>query len=137
MFTADELFIGLNPKLLKRAVRKSYYSTSKYLAGRLFRDCFYEILLDIIENNVTFVLPLKFGDYGELSIEHVSDGEFIQAYKKGAFRGVDFIKSQFTGNTIMYRYSTKRMKNRRKPVYVGGELGEKLLKYTNEGRQYY
>jgi hypothetical protein len=68
-FNSRELYNGLNPKLLKGRWVKNRYKDRKNLAAKIFDDCFYEILLDIINNNVTFVLPLRFGNYGEISMK--------------------------------------------------------------------
>lgn len=97
-FNSRELYNGLNPKLLKGRWVKNRYKDRKNLAAKIFDDCFYEILLDIINNNVTFVLPLRFGNYGEISMKQIADEDFKQAYRRGKFNNIDFVLSQFTGN---------------------------------------
>ena len=58
-FSTEELFINLSPKLLSNTAVKNRNLDRKVLAKEIFNRCFYKILLDIIDNNVTFVLPLN------------------------------------------------------------------------------
>lgn len=136
-FSADELFMGLDNKLLTGQWVKNRYKDPKVLAAKIFKDCFYEILLDIIENNVTFVLPLKFGNYAEICMQQFADEDFKKLYKRGKFRKIDFVLSQFTGNQLFYKYKTKKVGVKSKPIYVNKDLKERIEKYTNEARQYY
>lgn len=93
--------------------------------------------MDIINNNVTFVLPLRFGKFGEFSMKKISGEEFKKAYEKGAFNKIDFVKSQFSANRVYYRYKTKGGRLREKAIYVDKELDDLITKYTYEGKEYY
>jgi hypothetical protein len=93
--------------------------------------------LDIIENNVTFVLPLKYGNYAEIYMKQFSDEEFKKLYKYGKFKNIDYVLSQFTGNELVYKYSTRTVDNKEKPIYVNKELKKLIEKHTNEAKQYY
>ena len=101
-FSVEEIYTGLNKKLLKGRWVKNRYKNPKQLASKIFKDCLYEILLDIIENNVTFVLPLKYGHYAEIYMKQFSDEisgidgeavsndeEFKKLYKYGKFKNID------------------------------------------------
>lgn len=81
-FTAKDLFAALPQKLLRGIWVKKRFKDRKVLAAKIFEDCFHMILLDIINNNVTFVLPLKFGNYGEISMKSFSEEKFKEVYKK-------------------------------------------------------
>lgn len=131
------MYAGLHDKLLKGRWVKNRYKDRKVLASKIFTDCFYEILLDIIENNVTFVLPLKFGNYAEMFMKQYADDEFKNVYKRGKFRRIDYILSQFMGNQITYRYNTHNNGPKYKPIYVNGLLKEKIEQYTHEAKSYY
>lgn len=74
--STKEMFSHLPEKLLQTPAVKNRGKDRIALAAELFDFCFYRILLDIVENNVTFVLPLKFGDYGELHIHSVTGEAF-------------------------------------------------------------
>jgi hypothetical protein len=93
--------------------------------------------LDIIENNVTFVLPLKYGNYAEIYMKQFSDEEFKKLYKYGKFKNIDYVLSQFTGNELVYKYSTRTVDTKEKPIYVNKELKKLIEKHTNEAKQYY
>jgi hypothetical protein len=93
--------------------------------------------LDIIENNVTFVLPLKYGNYAEIYMKQFSDEEFKKLYKYGKFKNIDYVLSQFTGNELVYKYSTRTVDTKEKPIYVNKELKKLIDKHTNEAKQYY
>lgn len=136
-FSTEDLYAGLNNKLLKNKWVKNRYKDKKQLAARIFKDCFYEILLDIIDNNVTFVLPLKYGNYAEIYMKQFADDAFKRLYKYGKFKNIDFVLSQFTGNELVYKYNTQSIGMKEKPIYVSKDLKEKIEKYTNEAKQYY
>lgn len=134
---SDDLFEGLNTRLLRNRWVKSKYKNRKALAAKIFEDCFYEILLDIINNNVTFVLPLRFGNYAEISMKQYSDINFKKLYNKGKFNDIDFVLSQFTGNQLVFKYIKYNKELKEKSIYVNKELKKLIQKFTNEGKQYY
>lgn len=134
-FSVDELYIGLNKKLLRG--RKLTDLKRKKLASNIFHDCFYEILLDIIENNSTFVLPLRYGNYAEICMKQYSQDEFKDLYTKGKFNDIDFVLSQFTGNQLVFNYKTRLSSLKEKPIYVNKYLKKRILENTNSAKQYY
>ena len=136
-FSTEELYVGLNNKLLKGRWVKNRYKNQKQFASNIFKDCFYDILLDIINNNVTFVLPLRYGNYAEIYMKQFSEDEFKKLYKWGKFKNIDFVLSQFTGNELVYKYDTQTVGVKEKPIYVNKELKKLIEKYTNEAKQYY
>jgi hypothetical protein len=93
--------------------------------------------LDIINNNVTFVLPLRFGNYGEISMKQIADEDFKQAYRRGKFNNIDFVLSQFTGNQLVYRYMKHNKETMEKPIYVDKYLKKLIDQYTEEAKVYY
>lgn len=134
-FKSDEIFRNFNEKLRCEHVFHKWYST-KELAAKIFDHCIHDILLDVIENNVTFVLPLSFGKYAEIYMQTYSDEDFKKVYRSGAFRSIDFLKSNFTGNRLMYLWKNKKGNVRKKPIHVFSLLNQKLKDYTEQGRQY-
>lgn len=135
-FSAEELYVGLSKKWLKGLWVKNRYKDRRKLAAKIFIDCFFEILLDIIDNNVTFVLPLKYGKVSEICMRQYAGEEFKDMYKKGCFNKIDFVSSQFTANRLLYTCRT-RSGLKHKPIYVNKELNNKIIKYTYEAKQYY
>lgn len=132
-FSAHELFEGLNKKILKN----KHIKNKKLLAAKIFTECFYEILLDIINNNITFVMPLRFGNYGEICMKQISGDKFKEVYKAGKFRNLDYVLSQFTGNQLVYKCTKRTGTITEKPIYVNQTLNKLITKYTYEGKQYY
>lgn len=136
-FSVKELFRDLDQGILNNLWVRNRYKDKKILAEKIFCDCFFDILLDIINNNTTFVLPLRFGAIGELFMKQYADEEFKKLYKIGKFKNIDFVLSQFTGNTLAFRYGDRTHPIKQKPIYVNRELKTLIEKYTNEGKQYY
>ena len=61
----QDLFVNLPDTLLNSRAVLTRGKDRKKLAAEIFNLFFAKILLDIIENNITFVLPLRLGRYGE------------------------------------------------------------------------
>jgi hypothetical protein len=93
--------------------------------------------LDIIKNNSTFVVPLRYGEYAEICIEAIEGENFKEMYRKGSFKDVDYVMSQFTGYRMKYKYRLKDGTMKTKDIHLSKELNELLTKYTNEGKEYY
>jgi hypothetical protein len=106
-FTSRELFDTLNLKLLNistKVVRQYKMDCLQDLCGAVLTYCLYLIILDIIENNVTFVLPL-FGNREACFYVKMFDGDqFKKAYQSGKFMGIDFLNSNFKGYQIYFQY---------------------------------
>jgi hypothetical protein len=71
-------------------------------------------------------------------MKRVSGDDFVKARKNGAFKGVDFLESDFTGNNIILQLRGNSVEGRWKEtkVYVSGELKNKIIENTNKGKQY-
>lgn len=137
VFSEIDLFLRFKMPPVKNKWVLDHTPDMREFASKIFAECFYEILLDIIENNVTFVLPLGFGEYAEISVTQITDEDFIKSYKIGTFKDVDFVKSQFTGNRLVFTYRAKNGNAKRRFLSITGELKKLLVKYTNEGKIYF
>jgi hypothetical protein len=93
--------------------------------------------LDIIKNNTTFVVPLRYGEYAEICIERIDGDEFKDMYRKGSFRNIDYITTNMGAYRMRYKYRLKNGTMVSKPIYLSKELNELLIKYINEGKEYY
>ena len=136
-FTEKDLFRGYNVEVIRDRVVQRKKKSRKELCSKIFADTFFEILLDIIKNNTTFVVPLRYGEYAEICIEPIEGDEFKEMYKKGSFKNVDYVASQFTAYMVKYKYRLRDGRMKTKPIYLSKELNELLTKYTNEGKEYY
>lgn len=132
----SDLFLGFRYGEVKDQELKKQYKLYEHLAGSIFADCCYEIVLDVIENNVTFVLPLMGGSYGEICGVTSTEEEFIERYKTGNLPDIDYIKSGFTYNRIVFNYRTPKGKNRRSTICLYGDLKKRLLRKTNNGEKF-
>lgn len=125
------MFIGFPSKYITKywkGVNKDRYAAS------VWAYCFKLILEDIIENSITFMLPVK--QEAVLEMKRFADEEFVNARKNGAFKEVNFLKSNFTAHRLQYRYRTKH-NTHYKPIHVSAKLRDKIIEYTNNGKQYY
>lgn len=98
----------------------------------------YLVILDIIENNVTFELPLKGAAQGEFYVKAFTDEAFKNLYRAGKWEGIDFLNCEFTGYQIFFRYKTKRSNWKEKPVYISHKgVRDLFYQKINEGKKYY
>lgn len=98
-FTTGHLFNSFNIKHITthHSILKKHYKTreKKEMAVKVFLYAIYLVLLDIIENNVTFVLPTS--KRAQIQMQAVTGDAFVKARKNGKFKEIDFIKSNYTG----------------------------------------
>ena len=139
-FTAYDLFETFNKKQLKirRDVVQNKYGVNRkqLFCASVLIYCFYLILLDIIENNVTFVLPLLNNKTATIYAKPVTGDEFKIARQRGAFTDIDFLKTNFTGYQLTYSWLTDSGYSY-KPIYINKRFKDVFTQYINEGKQYY
>lgn len=138
-FTAIELFENFNLSKIKTKRKfwegECHSNTKSELAGKILVYCFYLIVLDIIENNITFVLP-TFNKDCFIYVKQFSDVHFRRMYNAGKFKEIDYVLSNFKGYQLYYRYETTNG-FREKPIYINSKLKNKLTEHVNNGKQYY
>lgn len=123
-------------KLPKYTHNKKHKDTRTEYVTDIFMYAFNLILLDIIENNATFVLPL-FGNKEACFYVKKIDGEaFKTARQNGAFKDIDFLKTNFCGYNIYFQYTTSRGVSE-KPVFISKHLKKIFYDNINNGKQYY
>ena len=139
-FTSRDLFDGWD--YLKLGIKKKVYynkyhfKSLDYFLGAIFLYFMYLVLLDIIENNVTFVLPLKGNRHAMIHVKVFDGDEFQRMYAGGKFMGIDFLSSLFKGYQLYFRYNY-RYGEREKPIYINNKMKELFYGYINSGREYY
>lgn len=104
------------------------------LVKKIFRECVKEVLNDIVDNNVTFVLPTQ-GRFAEMHVKRTYGEDFKKARRHGKWRDVDFLKSGFSGNEIVLNIKSGNLV-KSKTVYVDKNIKNKIIENTNEGKQY-
>lgn len=136
-FNANELFANFNIKNIQTShhVLKEHYKTKekKEMAVKVFLYAIYLILLDIIKNNVTFVLPTS--RRSQIQMAPVFGEKFEIARKNGKFKDIDLFESNFTGYQLEFRY-TKRTYVKKKPIYVNSKMKKMITDNTNKGMRY-
>ena len=139
-FTAYDLFETFNKKQLKirrDTVQNKYGVNKKQLfCASVLIYCFYLILLEIIENNVIFVLPLLNNKTATIYVRPITGDEFKIARQRGAFADIDILGSNFTGYQLTYSWLTDSG-YRYKPIYINKRFKDIFIQYINEGKQYY
>lgn len=105
------------------------------LAAKIFSDCIFLVIDDIIERNVTFWFPLVGNKKCNMHMKRSQGKEFQQLRRGGKWQDVDFLKSNFSGYEIGFYMFGKRTP-RVKTVYVNNKIKDRITKYTNEGKTY-
>lgn len=138
-FNLSEIFENFKIKKLKMKCKDSQRICGdlhrEHLAQQIFADSLRLVLEDIIENNVTFILPTG-RKKSSLHAEKVSGEDFKRARRFGKFKEIDFLKTFFSGFRIVFEMNSGN-RNRKKEVYVEKELKQKFIDNINAGKQYY
>lgn len=95
------------------------------------------VLEDIIENNITFEIPCVGKKEARIYVKCYSDEEFAEMYKRGLFRGIDYIKSGFKGYQIIFQWKYNNRKMREKPIHIDRTNKARFYELINNGKQYY
>lgn len=139
-FSARDLFdnisfdsVGLSSKVYKG---KYYEDSIRNFSASVFLYFMLLVIMDIIENNVTFVLPLKGNRRAMIHVKTFSGDDFVRLYQQGKFDGIDFLNSMFKGYQLCFRYNY-REGEREKPIYINQKLKDIFYQHINEGKQYY
>ena len=139
-FTSKDLFENWDYDILGLSKKVTYYKYKvkcrQDFIAQVFLYFMHLVLLDIIHNNVTFVLPLK-GDRHAMIHVKVFDGDtFQRMYAGGKFIGIDFLSSLFRGYQLYFSYNYKGGE-REKPIYINKKMKELFYSYINSGKEYY
>ena len=116
--------------------KKYQHKSLDYFLAQIFLYFMFLVLLDIIENNVTFVLPLKGNRHAMIHVKVFGGDEFQRMYAGGKFMGIDFLSSLFKGYQLFFSYNY-RHGEREKPIYINQKMKELFYGYINNGKEYY
>ena len=139
-FSAQEIFHNFPIKKLKMdydTVRKMYSDGDKRsLSASIFMKGLQMIVEDIIENNVHFLLPTLGANEAYLYMKKTSGTDFKNAFKRGKWRDVDFLTSNFTGYQLALSVKSNKRPEKEKPIYLGYKHKDRITELTNEGKRY-
>ena len=105
------------------------------LVKKVFRENIKLIINDIINNNVTFWLPLTGNKRCNIHLRRVQGNEFRNMRKAGKWKDLDFLKSNFSGYQLSLFMLGKRTP-RIKSVYINKRYTNIIAENTNNGMQY-
>lgn len=139
-FSANDLFHNFPIKKLKMTyddVKEIYSDGDKRsLSASIFMKGMQLIINDIIENNVYFLLPNVVSNEAYLYMKKTSGEQFKRAFKRGKWKDVDFLTSNFTGYQLALRITSKKRADKEKPIYLGYKYKDRITELTNEGKKY-
>lgn len=137
-FSCRELFMTMPKKFFKLSTKdklESFKTTKNtMIMCKVFFYTVWVILWDIINNKVTFKLPVNCDCYIHMRRSH--GDEFKKDYRNGAFQNVDYIASNFSGFMLEF---VRNRKDRiwRIPIYVAKDMKDIITENTNKGEQYW
>lgn len=135
----DELFLSFPTSkmtLTAKACEELIGNRHKeVIAKKIFKSAIDMVLEDIIENNVTFILPTK-SKRAELYMRRFNREEFSKARRNGKWGKVDFLTSNFCAYQIVFKFQSQGVM-REKLVYLDSKHRDRIINYTNQGKQYY
>lgn len=139
-FDLKEIFHNFNTKKLKLTCAKAKEITNDEHRTRvIFKVFIYSmqiIFKDIIENNVTFLLPTG-SRKADIHIKRYADDDFARGRQNGKWKDIDYLASYFSGyQMVLAMYNKDGKPVREKPIYIDRHQNEELTKQINNGKQY-
>ena len=139
-FTCHDIFMNFPVRKLKMTPEqcKEVYSdgSKRDLAASIWMSSVRLILDDIIENNTQFKLPGMGRTQSYIQMKRTEGDDFKNAFRRGKWRDVDFITSNFCGYSLQFVMESKKRTRREKPIYLATRDKDKITEYTNQGKQY-
>lgn len=139
-FSAQEIFHNFPIGKLKmdyNKVKEIYTDGDKRsLSASIFTRGLQLIIEDIIENNVCFLLPNLGVKEMFLYMDKKQGDEFKQAVRRGKWKDVDFLTSNFTGYQLALVIKNKKKPEKKKTIYLDYKHKDRITQLTNEGKRY-
>lgn len=105
------------------------------LVKKIFRESVKLVINDVINNNVTFWLPLTGEKKCNIHMRRIQGDAFKNLRKTGKWKDVDILKSMFSGYELGFFMLGKRTP-RVKSIYLNKELRDRIIYNTNNGVSY-
>ena len=139
-FSAKDIFHNFPINKLKMdydTVKKIYSDGDKRsLSASIFTKGMQLIIEDIIENNVHFLLPTLGSTESYMYMKKTTGKDFKNAFKRGKWRDVDFLASNFTGYQLAMSVKSTKRPEKEKLIYLGYKHKDRITELTNEGKRY-
>ena len=124
-FTVKELFYKFKTKRIsltcKDCARIFGDNHKTYAIAKIFRDCYRLVIEDIIENDVSFELPVG-KCRTNISMKKIDRTNLARMRSKGFLLDVDFITSNFSAYRLVVNIYGNRAIPRDIPVYTDLKL---------------
>lgn len=114
-------------------LNKNTLKLRKYL-GKIYMELMEYVIDDIIENNVTFKLTLILDRKGTFHIRPIKGDDFKRLMQSGSFKGLDFLKTDFTGYRLFYSSSYR---NKDRSVALDKRNKNRIIDKANSGMKYF
>lgn len=138
-FNLDEMLMNFPYKKLKITCKECDEIIGNNHRNILVKKIFIEsvklVLKDIIENNVTFWLPLTGSVKCNIHMKRVTGTEFQNSRKNGKWKDIDIMTSMFSGYELGF-YMMGNRTPRTKNIYLNKELTKIITENCNKGMQY-
>ena len=107
----------------------------RQLCANIFRESVKLVINDIVDNDAQFLLPGElYKSYLKMKVFEKKD--FLKVRSKySKFSNIDPYASNFRGYQI-YLFMKKGERTIEKPIYVSHTIRDKIVEYTNNGKQY-
>lgn len=139
-FSSKELFQNFpisKLKLTKKKCIELYPDGNKRdFAASIFARSLEIVVDDIIENNTQFKFPGLGRTQAYMQMNRVQGEDFKTLFKRGRWRDIDFIKSNFCGYCLQLIMQSLKRPVREKQIYLSKNKKQRITDYTNQGRQY-
>lgn len=138
-FTSDDILMNLPYKKLKITCKECYAlikdNHRNKLAKRIFRESLRLVIEDIIQNNITFWLPLTGNKKCNLHMKRISGSDFKNLRRGGKWKDLDIVNSMFSGYEIKFFMLGNRTP-RSKTVYLNRLYRNQITARANQGMPY-
>lgn len=138
-FNAKELMANMNMKRLKLKGKDCLpYTHDQHkdeFSANVFLTHFFLVIHDIIENNVTYHILSRTKLRAVLKTRVIKGYKFQKLFQQGVFKGLDPMKSYFSGAEIILHIHWNR-KPFVQTVFINDILNKKIIKNLNNGMQY-
>lgn len=138
-FSLDDIIMNFPYKKLQINCKECKLITGdnhrNFLVKKVFKESVKLVIEDIIENNITFWLPLTGDKKCNIHMKRVTGQEFKDLRRGGKWKGIDIVSSMFSGYEIRMFLLGKRTP-RVKTIYLNKDYRDRITNNTNNGMQY-
>lgn len=139
-FNGCDLFENFPVRKLKMSPElcKKHYSdgSKRDFARHIFIEALKKVVDDIIDNNVQFKFPPVGMTQAYMYMKRTEGDKFKKAFKRGKWRDVDFITSNFSGCQINLDIQNKKRLSKIKQIYLSPKDKDRITENVNNGKQY-